>query len=462
MRVSSSWCTLVALLGTFTMVSTPVWGAGFALQEQSVSSLGRAFSNGSVGTGDASTVFFNPAGFADLEDGSNLNIGINQILVTFEFENDGSTNNFPPSAPSPIAGGDGGNAGQDATVPYVHYVYKMGDMGFGVGIYSPYGLSTKYKDDFVGRFHGLESGITTININPSFSYTITPEFTVGVGLNVQTLSAILTKAVDVGAACYAGAYEQAFIQARQAGQDETAAATTAATAAQNNCGTLINAKAEGTAEVTGDSTGYGFNIGFLYDLGETKIGLTYRSGIEHNIDGKAKYKDVANLIEDTDAKTSVSIPATASLGVAHEFGDAGVSFDILYTQWSVLDELKFEFDSDQDDSIEKFEWENAMKYSLGGHYRVMPELDLRFGLALDQSPIQETEKRGVRLPDTDRTWMTLGSGYDLGGVEINFAYAYLALGDAKVERLTEGEDKLVKGEYEGSIHIVGLDVAANF
>src|ERR1700723_3800252 len=61
---------IVAVLAAFALCDPPPANAGgFALNEQSVSGLGTAYAGGAAQAEDASTIFFNPAGIALLDQG---------------------------------------------------------------------------------------------------------------------------------------------------------------------------------------------------------------------------------------------------------------------------------------------------------------------------------------------------------------------------------------------------------
>ena len=44
---------------------------------------------------------------------------------------------------------------------------------------------------------------------------------------------------------------------------------------------------------------FGFNLGVLADFGETRVGLTYRSGVDHRIEGFLKFTGASPLAFDT-------------------------------------------------------------------------------------------------------------------------------------------------------------------
>ena len=63
------------LAGLATVISLGANAGGFGLYEQSVSSMGTAYANGSAGLDDASTLFFNPASMTRLEGNNVSEIG---------------------------------------------------------------------------------------------------------------------------------------------------------------------------------------------------------------------------------------------------------------------------------------------------------------------------------------------------------------------------------------------------
>ena len=69
--------------------------AGYALIEQSITGLGRAFSGSAAVADDASTIFFNPAGMTSLSR-KEMNMGLNLIAPRAEFSDRGSNANGTP------------------------------------------------------------------------------------------------------------------------------------------------------------------------------------------------------------------------------------------------------------------------------------------------------------------------------------------------------------------------------
>ncbi len=53
-------------------------------------------------------------------------------------------------------------------MPNLYFSMPLGErLSLGLGVNAPFGLMTEYDADWVGRFQGIKSELTTININPS-------------------------------------------------------------------------------------------------------------------------------------------------------------------------------------------------------------------------------------------------------------------------------------------------------
>ena len=102
--------------------------AGFYIQEQSVSSLGAAFSGSVSNLGDPSTIFFNPAGLTKLE-GIQIQAGINVLVPRMTLTDTGST----------LTGtGNGGNPYDPTPVPNAFISYEIGNCFWaGLGVTAP-------------------------------------------------------------------------------------------------------------------------------------------------------------------------------------------------------------------------------------------------------------------------------------------------------------------------------------
>ncbi len=309
-----SWAILY--VGFLPFINQPCFGSGYAIAEQSVTGLGNAFSGGAASAEDASTLFYNPAGLIRAN-GRQLVGAVHLILPQSKFSNNGSTT----AGAFPTAGGNGGDVGETALVPNFYYAHPAGDnLVLAIGIYAPFGLVTEYDADWVGRYHAIKSDFKSININPSLAYRLSDKLTLGLGFSVQHLDAELSNAIDFGLVGFSLGIPGF---------------------APNGVDAKIT--------LAGDDVGYGYNIGFLYEINEnTRFGLHYRSHIKHTLDGNADFVDVPAPFTDTffdqPATADVTTPETVSVSFYHEPNDAwALMGDLTWTKWDHFRELAVDF-----------------------------------------------------------------------------------------------------------------------
>ena len=125
--------------------------------------------------------------------------------------------------------------------------------------------------------------------------------------------------------------------------------------------------------------------------------------------------------------------------------------DVSWTRWKTVKELRFVFNNpDQDDGVTTLKWQNSMRYAIGATYSPYSCLKLRGGVAYDETPIRNAELRTPRLAGEDRTWVTIGAGYDWSRcLHFDFGYAHLFLRDPKVDKDFSLPEDAVRGSLKG-------------
>ncbi|MDH5632212.1 MAG: outer membrane protein transport protein [Gammaproteobacteria bacterium] len=429
--------------------------AGFALIENSASGMGNAYAGGAAGTKDASTVYFNPAGMSYLEGDQVVMVG-HYIVPTADFTNEGSTAMQGTPSPSPLTGDDDGS-NHKAFVPNAYIVKSLGNGGkFGFGLNAPFGLTTEYNDDWVGRYHGVRSAMKTININPAYSFRMSDDVALGLGVNAQYVNVELSSAVDFGSIC----------ALQELGGVLPAGTCTSAG--------LAPQQSDGFAVISGEGWSYGANLGLIWDINpKARFGFAYRSAVKHDVDGDAEFSVPVNAsfmtasgyFTDTGAEASVTLPASTSLSLHYAFDDkTNIMADATLTQWSSFDELRVVYDSTQPDSVTTEDWQDSWRIAVGGDYRYSGDILFRAGVAYDQTPVADAEHRTVRVPDSDRTWISVGLGYRYSkNINIDAGYAHLIINDAKIDNTTEGAlAHTITGSYEASVDIVSVQLTYEF
>jgi long-chain fatty acid transport protein len=447
--------------GMIAAASFNAQSAGFAIIEQSASGMGNAFAGAAAVAEDASTIFFNPAGMTNLQ-GSQLVAAGHIIVPGADFNNDGSYVNPLLTGGAPFPGslpGSDDDGGETAFVPNLYFSTQLSDQLFaGIGINAPFGLATKYDNDWVGRYHALRSEISTININPSLAYKVNDRISLGGGISAQYIRATLSNAVDFGSVCF-GLEGRGFLPPGTC----------------SGAG-VLPLQADGQAKVKGSDWGFGFNLGAMIHVTDhTRIGLAYRSHIEQDLEGDATFRVPDNfqailniglpLFSDTGVTAGVDLPESASLSLYHAFNDQwAVLADATWTKWSRFEELRIEYDNPaQPDTVQPENWDNNMRYSIGATYRPSQKWVFRVGAAYDETPINKTVDRTPRIPGNDRKWIAIGLGYRLSdNLSMDAGYSHLFIEDTDLDALDHSTGHQLIGTYESDVNIFSAQLNYKF
>ncbi|MDO9366841.1 MAG: outer membrane protein transport protein [Methylotenera sp.] len=419
---------VISVLG----VATGAQAAGFALIEQSGSSMGNAYAGAAAIAEDASTIFFNPAGMTYIL-GTQVVGVLHLIKPSAEFNNQGSE---AANAGRPL-GDEGPDLGGLAFVPNFYYKRDLTDnVKFGLGLTAPFGLKTEYDAKWVGRFQADKSEVKTININPSLAFKVNDQLSLGFGVSAMRAEATLTRAVNFGPF------------------------------------------GEGTVEVKGDDWGFGYNLGAIYQATvDSRIGIAYRSKLSQHLDGGVKFQHPAGLSAPLVAATP-SGGGTADLTLPESFSVSAFSrldnqwdvmADVTWTRWSQFKALAVYRDSGALLSNTPENWDNTLRYSLGVSYRYNDPLKLRAGLAYDQEAISN-EFRTARTPGNDRKWLSLGASYQVTSAsKLDIGYSHLFIRDAKIDddqtavsATAPFNNGRLRGDFKGRVDILSLQLTHNF
>jgi long-chain fatty acid transport protein len=440
---------LIASVAILCGLPTLSQASGFALIEMNARGQGNAYAGAAAYTPDASTVYFNPAGMMTLKE-DEISGALHLIMPNASFTNDGST--AADALGAPLLTGTDDDGGKNAVVPNFYWVTAISkDAKFGLGVNAPFGLETDYEDEWVGRYHALNSNLRTINVNPSLAYRLNEQWSIGAGLDIMFGHVELSNAVDFGAVCVAAAMGPCPVPG--SGPQEA------------------DGKAEFEADNTGDIS-TGFNLGLLFEVTpQTSLGISYRSEIELKAKGEVDWTVPSQLdpvfagsglFEDGDIEATVNLPASFSFSLAHTASKFTWLADVTWTGWSSFEELAIVYlDSVQDPSVTTYNWKDTMRYSVGLDYQYSDIWVLRTGLAFDESPVPNKEQRTPRLPGNDRTWLSLGASYMQNKtMSWDFGYSHLFIDDAEIENEFESGvptlQATLKGDYDASVDIVSL------
>jgi long-chain fatty acid transport protein len=470
----------------------------FQLSETSVSSLGVAFAGGAASAEDASTLFFNPAGLTLLDEGQ-LQLGLHAIIPSDEFRNQGTRYNLPgtPFDGLPIAGGNGGNAGINHILGNLYLSQPLvrnssyGDITVGVGIFTPFGLETDYQPDFLGRYAALRTKLTTIDIQPTIAWRY-GRFSLGAGVDIQYASARLSQAIDFGLAAQAPlAQFYAALPAILAARGVPAPAipgVIAATRAAYTAAGFVPGGRDGVTEITGDDWAVGYTLGALFEyrkpdedngfLQEGRIGVSYRSKMDHTLEGDAEFRRVPlitapgapvqfpsptafqDIFFDQGVTAPLDLPDIFHASIYQRFAKQfAVMGDVSWTHWSRLQQVPIVFaNPGTPANVLNINYDDSMRYSVGLEWYACKNLTLRTGVAYDETPIQSPEFRTPRIPDNNRVWLSFGAKYSpRDWLDLDVGYAHIFV-DEPFSDFTDNQGHQLLGTYDAHVDIISASV----
>ncbi|HHT7890390.1 outer membrane protein transport protein [Pasteurella multocida] len=421
--------TQTLLASALAVVAGSASAAAFQLAEVSTSGLGRAYAGEAAIADNAAVVATNPALMSLLKQPE---ISVGAIYV------DPNIN-----LTSPMPGFAYKNIAPNALVPTVYGVYPINEkFAVGGGLNVNYGLATEFDDKYAGGFLGGKTDLTAINFNLSGAYRVTEKFSVGLGLNAVHAKAKLER--------YAGVALKLKVP-------------NVAPLAALPANTVIS-------KLQGDKWGFGWNAGLVYEFNErNRIGVAYHSQVDINFKGQYSNQFPSALaqalstqgITATDGKEipgtlHLPLPAYWEISGYHKMTDRfAMHYSYKYTQWSKFKELRAKGTDGKTLFSKTEEFRDSSRIALGASYDVTDALTVRTGIAYDESAADEHNT--ISIPDTDRTWFSVGATYHFTpNVSIDAGFAHL-----KGKKNTFKEEG-VPFTSKASANLYGLNVNYRF
>jgi long-chain fatty acid transport protein len=359
----------VLLTASLLFPAAMAFSAGYQLNLQGL----RQLAMGGGGTAmprDASTIFYNPGGLARLE-GMQAYGSVAFVMPRVQYLNQSS--------------GVSARTENQTFTPFSVYVggtiKGVDGLGFGVGVYTPFGSGTKWDDNWSGRYVTQSIYLQSIFIQPTISYRINDAISIGAGYIYAIGRA------DVGIALPV--------------QD-------------------VNGK-DGKAELTGKAKGMGYNVGLSLKASDrVHFGLSYRSRVDMHIEeGEANFtapSAVKGLFPNTSFDATLPLPDVLSVGLAWKpLEKLTVQVDFNLTGWSAYDSLAFNYGLPVNGSTRTSSarlYQNRLASRLGAHYQASKSLEIMLGGAYDPSPVRDGYV-SPDLPDANRIVLTTGFTYKI-------------------------------------------------
>lgn len=317
------------------------------------------------------------------------------------------------------------------------------DLYAGLSIYTPYGSSINWGKSWPGAILNQSVDLKIFTVQPTISYRVLPNLSIGAGLMISWGNVNLNKALLTSNSLnslldlqYQGAklkYDIAKAQQMLGGPDPGEAPTEP----QYKYGQVPPA----SVNLTGDSQlAVGFNVGVLWDINEKwNVGLSYRSKTEMKVkagNASVEYADEMarqllgkNLdnLNYTNFSAMMPCPYILTGGVSYKpIPKLELAFDLQYNGWKTYKQLDIEFAdlSAFDQHIEK-NYHNAFTYHLGAQYALTDRMDLRAGLMIDSSPCDK-DYYNPETPAMTKVEPSVGFSFrPIKGLSIDVAFMYV-------------------------------------
>jgi long-chain fatty acid transport protein len=425
---------LVLLAVTFILYSIPnAYGSGFAIYTQSASALGQG--NAAIAhTDDSTAIFFNPALINKLE-GTQIELGTTLIFPSRKFKSDSSGKTFKTEP--------------DVFYPSTLFItHKFNDkISAGLGVFNPFGLATKWPDDWEGRYITTNSEMRTFNINPAVSYQITPNIAFAAGLDFLLLDATLEKKIN----------QSAILSSRS--------------------GFPVSVP-DGGQKFKGDGTGIGYNFGILLEPHrDISIGAAYRSKIKVDIGGNATFEDIhpalSAFFRNTNGNVDLTLPQQVHVGIYYKgFDPFNFEVALRWEGWSSYDQLKINFDkpvAGSKTSVTSKDWKDTYSVNFGAKYQLNDSIAFLAGYLYGGNPIPDKTFE-PSIPDANTHLFSIGTDIKYKKFKIDLAYSYQKLQNRKKNNSIDDypSDGLLNpatsanGKYKSYLHMVGVSLTYLF
>jgi long-chain fatty acid transport protein len=390
------------------------FASGYGVREWSAAAMGASYAGASATGSDASFLAYNPATLAGVASYDST------ISLTGLFPSSSATYTTATTSAGTPTGGltTPDDIIKNAFVPNLAARVRLSpEWALGLAVYAPWGLSTDYQDGWAGRYYALQSELLTVDVVPTVSYQVSDSFAVAAGVQIQYATGTLSNAIDIGTI-------GAFFSVPGA----------------------IPGAQDGDVVFDADGWGVGFVVGVMGELAEgVTVGLSYRSAVSHTLDGPldftldsagvgAAISGVTGLFLDTDAETTITTPDRISAGIRLQLSERWTALgEVDFTNWSRFRELRVIPDNPlQPHDVTTAEWEDSWFGSIGLEYQPDDQWTLRAGAGIDASPIPDAT-RNPRIPDADRTWVSIGFTVQMTqSLSLSASYAHLFLPDEPI------------------------------
>ncbi|EAR56196.1 putative long-chain fatty acid transport protein [Photobacterium sp. SKA34] len=430
-------------------MSTNTLAAGFQLAEYSATGLGRAFAGEAAMADNASAQFRNPAMLTYLE-GTQISVGAIYVDPNIDVKGNLQLND------QTIDQTESRDIANSAVIPNFYISRQLNDKAtLGLSFGTNFGMRTDLGTDFTASMFGNQAEVHTVEINPNLGYKINDQFSVGAGVRY-----IMAKG-HFGAAL----------------PSALPAAVSGMLSPQQKYIYDQGLASKNLKYMEGEDNAWGWQAGAAWQINSAnRIGVSYRSAVNLNLSGHAS--GLAYNNQTLPGSLPLELPASAEIATFHQLTDQwAIHTSINWTDWSSFEKLEANIPalgSHSNDLIKEENWKDNYRFAIGTTYQVNSKLALRSGIAYDMAAVDEAH-RTQTIPETDRTWLSLGAGYqwsknltlDAGITYVYAKKAHLNETDKNINGLASGllqqPTKLsFAGTTSGDVWLAGVQASYRF
>jgi long-chain fatty acid transport protein len=299
----------------------------------------------------------------------------------------------------------------NAIIPNFYFSRPLTDKAtIGIAFGTHFGMRTDLGTDFKASMFGNQAEVHTVEINPNLGYKINDQLSVGAGVRY-----VMGKG-HFGAALPTNA----------------------------SLGMMQPLAGKNLKYMEGEDNAWGWQAGTAWQINaDNRIGISYQSAVKLNLEGHA-----SGIGFDGTGKGSyagslpIELPASAEIASFHQI-DAqwAVHASVNWTDWSTFEKLE------------------ANIPQLGGNKKIKDEnWKDNYRSAVNEANRTQT------IPETDRTWLSVGAGYAWSeNLTLDAGFTYIFAKNAKMKETDKGlGNQQFNGQTSGHIWLAGVQASYRF
>ncbi|OED63834.1 long-chain fatty acid transporter [Vibrio tasmaniensis ZS-17] len=380
-----------SLAATAIFTSLNAFASGLFLQEAVVANAGTTGAGDGVYTRSAAAMWTNPATMSHMgESKTTINTMAFDLEMQYQDNQDSS--------------GDGKGHSVLPSFGAFHAHQVTDKLHLGIALGAVGGSSLDYGSEWAGAALLEDITLTAMQVNPSLSYKLNDQWSVGAGVQFSW-----------------AAFQQT---------------TSAFTAKQDT------------------DWAYGYNLGVMYTpTDKLKLGASYRSKLEHEFNNELKGSLPGS---NRSLSTDIALPEIVDVSASYALNQQlDLLTSIQFHRWSAWDETVLDFGASVGGNPVggipiKRDWDDVWKFALGADYQLNSDWRIKAGFSYETSPQDDPSMQWVDLPVGEQYRYSVGASTYWDDILIDVFYEYADLGSVEMDRL------MVDGSFDGRIHFVGV------